>query len=111
MLTEDQKNKLRTRAADSGVDPDALIAEAEKITSASDQTGNAAPSPGSAPTDPPKLFQYHLPFVTVREVRQVWLGLTEAFPGDNRVAAEWAAEHGGGSSPVATPATPDTTAA
>lgn len=111
MLTEDQKNKLRTRAADVGVDPDALIAEAEKIGYVSNQAGNATPLPKSAPADPPKLFQYHLPFVTVREVRQVWLGLTEAFPGDDRVAAEWAAEHGGGSSPVAAPAPPDATAA
>jgi hypothetical protein len=36
---------------------------------------------------------YLLPFVTVAEVRQKFLGLTESFPGDKSVASDWATAH------------------
>lgn len=90
-LSAEQKAKLQAEAARRGIDPAKLIAAAERAIDA-DSAGPEARS--SAPGDPPKLFQYHLPFVTVREVRQKWLGLTESFPGDSAIASEWAAKHG-----------------
>lgn len=94
-LSEKQKELLRAEADKRGIDPDKLIAAAEREAGRSqDSTAPKAANVSAERAEPPKLFQYHLPFVTVREVRQVWLGLTDAFPGDNAIAAEWAAEHG-----------------
>lgn len=70
-------------ARSEGIDPQRLISVAER---------DNAPTQGK--NSEIKLFQYHLPFVKVREVRQ-YLGFTEAFPGDDEVAGDWAMKHGG----------------
>lgn len=99
-LSDIDKAKLRQVATDEGVDPAELIAEAERIGGA----GNAAPDvDGANKAEPkgaekgasqqPKLFMYLLPYVRVREVRQTFLGLTEAFPGDDEIASDWATAH------------------
>lgn len=88
-LTEEQKSKLREAAIERDVDPDALIAEAER-QSQSSETGTA-PSSGDKPTKTDKpLYMYHLPFVTVNEVRTIWLGLSPIAGGDE-YAAKFAA--------------------
>src|SRR3990167_4409972 len=82
---------LRAAADRDGVDADALVAAAETLPSPSaDGDGG-----GGETAETPKLFMYLLPFVRVREVRKIWLGLDEPFPGDNEVAAAWAAKFGG----------------
>ena len=88
-LSDQQKEALRKEAASRGVDANALIAEAESIQSSAPPDAKSAPS-----ADQPKLFMYLLSFVTVREVREHWLGLSESFPGDNEVASVWAAKQG-----------------
>ena len=95
-LSAEQKQALEAEAKKRGIDPAKLIAVAEKTVGSPDQ------KPGDATTgEKPKLFMYLLPFVTVREVRQNWLGLSDSFAGDSEVASKWAAEMGGGSpSPV-----------
>lgn len=99
-LSEEQKAELRAQAEAAGIDPARAIAAAESIAeaeSARDAPDDEKPKSAKAGAAPPaeelpKLFMYHLPFVRVREVRQRWLGLTEAFPGDDEVAAQWAAK-------------------
>lgn len=93
-LTSQQRAALEAAAKERGIDPAKLIAEAEAM-SGSDETSAKESEPSSA--EPPKLFMYLLPFVRVREVRKIWLKLEESFPGDDAVAAEWAAKFGGGS--------------
>ena len=83
-LTTNEEKELIAEAERSGVDPQRLIAVAKQLAD-----GNLAGP------DQPKLFKYLLPFVTVKEVRSRWLGLTDGFPGDATVAAEWAVKHGG----------------
>lgn len=87
MLTSSQRVRIEQEAASRGVDPDELIAEAEAVLAERDK-----PESGSKPgkTDLP-LYMYHLPFVTVNEVRTRWLGL-DAVAGGEQYAAEWAAE-------------------
>lgn len=97
-LSPEQRAALEAEADRRGVDRAALIREAEALVDGGseeqpDRGGNADTSPSG---EPPKLFMYLLPFVTVREVRQKWLGLTESFPGDNEVASKWALKMGGG---------------
>jgi hypothetical protein len=97
-LDPQQREALERAARENGVDPADLIKAAEE------ELAGAEPKPDGKPTtkdarggepassEPPKLFQYHLPFVRVREVRKVWLKLDEPFPGDEEIAAEWAAK-------------------
>lgn len=99
MLTPEQKAALAQVAEREGVDPQELVSAAERIVAA-DAGGGQKPAPATPGAEigksaPPKLFMYHLPFVTVKEVRQRWLGLTDSFAGDAAVASEWAADHGG----------------
>lgn len=97
-MTPDQEKELCAQATAAGLDADAVLAAAKRLENADT---SSAPS-----AEQPKLFQYHLPFVTVREVRSTWLGLTDPFPGDSEVAAVWAAKNGGGGGtpPPAAPA-------
>lgn len=90
MLSKDQVDLLRAEAVRRGIDPDALIAAAE------------SPQPSalaSSAKDKPNLFMYLLPFVTVNEVRTIWLEL-DPMAGGEQYAAEWAAKQ---SAPPATP--------
>jgi hypothetical protein len=89
-LTSKQRAALEAKAKEHGVDPARLIAEAEALSDPA-APGTKQKSSG----EQPKLYMYLLPFVRVREVREVWLGLGESFPGDEEVASEWAAKHGG----------------
>lgn len=93
MLTDKQRGALEAKAKERGVDPAKLIAEAEAIMSGG-KSVSTAPSddPGA---EKPKLFMYLLPFVTVREVRERWLGLMDSFPGGEEIASAWAAKQGG----------------
>lgn len=96
-LTSKQRRALEAKAKEAGISPRDLIAEAEAMSGGaptrSEESGDA---PDKAPSaEQPKLFMYLLPFVTVREVRSVWLGLTDSFPGDGQVASAWAAKQGG----------------
>lgn len=96
MLTSKQRVALEAKAKEAGVDPAKLIAEAEQLAGSGDETPDAKSKDSkSAPAaEQPKLFMYLLPFVTVREVREKWLGLTESFAGDDEVASSWAAKQG-----------------
>ena len=71
------------------------------------ESGAERKDTGAAPTatEPPKLFQYHLPFVLVRELRSKWLGLDERIADDDMLCGEFAVKHGGATAPVA-PETP-----
>lgn len=93
-LNDKQRALLESEAKRRGVDPAALIREAEKISaSRSVRSENTEDAPDK---EQPKLFMYLLPFVRVREVRKIWLGLDESFPGDDEIASAWAAKQGGG---------------
>lgn len=104
-LSKQQEEKVRAYAQANGLDEERLVQEASKVQDSDAgqvaQEGSTPNSggPPSSSTEKPKLFQYHLPFVTVKEVRQNWLGLTDPFPGDNEVAAEWSAKYEGSSEP------------
>lgn len=97
-LTSQQRAALEAKAREHGVDSAKLIAEAESMLQGDGKQTNA-----SAGAEQPKLFMYLLPFVTVREVRAVWLGLSDSFPGDSEIASAWAAKQGGNTSGGSTP--------
>jgi hypothetical protein len=92
-LTDKQREALEAKAKERGIDPAKLIAEAESTLSGSTASPKSRDA-ADATAEKPKLFMYLLPFVTVREVRENWLGLTDSFPGDGQVASTWAAKQG-----------------
>lgn len=89
-LTSDQRARLEIEAERRGIDADELIRAAESVASGSASSPASKPSKAAKSTDAP-LYMYHLPFVTVNEVRTVWLGL-DPVAGGEQYAAEWAAE-------------------
>ena len=109
MLTEDQKNKLRDAATERGVDADALISEAERQSqsqpTAKPGTGKPADA-ASVKADKP-LYMYHLPFVTVNEVRTIWLGLGPIAGGDEYAAKFAAAQTAGSTAPPSSGSDPN----
>lgn len=109
MLTKLEEAALRKRAEEQGIDPEEYLAAARAVdaeASAGDK-GGAAPKGAPGAAEPPKLFQYHLPFITVKELREKWLGLTEKIDDEDLPCGEWLAKHGGAlaGSPAAPPDT------
>lgn len=101
-LTSRQRAALEAKAKEAGVDPNKLIAEAESMLDSGEPDaagGSDAKPPGmSAKGEKPNLYMYHLPFVTVNEVRTIWLDLAPVAGGDE-YAGIWAAKQGGGKAP------------
>jgi hypothetical protein len=85
-LSPSDETILRAAAEREGVDADELIAAARDI-------GGKAAGGGQSQSQGPKLYMYLLPYLRVSEVRQVFLGLTDQFPGDGEIASDWAAQH------------------
>ena len=94
-LSDAQKTRLAAEAQKRGLDPAKLIAAAEKAAQAPATKADAAASTVEAP---PNLYMYHLPFVTVNEVRTIWLKLDE-IPGGDEFAGVWAAKQGASAKP------------
>jgi len=111
-LTPEQVEKVRAAAEEAGVDPERLLAVAQREHGAPEKDksgpngteGKPGGAGGAAPKERQQLYQYHLPFVTVREVRDYLrsggIVLDDAFAGDPRVAAAWAAETAGKAEPA-----------
>lgn len=94
-LSDKQRAMLEEEAKRRGIDPAKLIAAAERSTQSTTAATKAEVSSDEAP---PNLYMYHLPFVTVNEVRERWLKLPPVSGGE-QYAAEWAAQRGGTTKP------------
>jgi hypothetical protein len=100
-LTQAKKDLVRARALAEGIDPDAAVASVERMHDQAeseravmdgdegdeDEGTTTPPAPTKAPEDKP-LYQWHAPFVLVRELRER-LGLVERIPGDDLTCAEF----------------------
>jgi hypothetical protein len=87
-LTSAQRESLREAARETGASFEELVAAAEEELG---QDTPAAPKTAELP----KLFQYHLPYIRVRELRKIWLQLEERLPDDDMVSGKWLERHGG----------------
>ncbi len=92
MLTSKQKTALEAKAKEKGIDAAKLIAAAETLSAAGASADAKAPG-AAAKGEKPNLYMYHLPFVTVNEVREIWLDLPPVAGGDE-YAGVWAAKQG-----------------
>lgn len=101
-ITPEQKAKLEATAQSMDVSVDVLIEIAEdelsKRKPEDEQPDDAQgkPKPDDAkPAGEIKVFQYHLPFMTVAEVRKT-IGLApDGVPDASMVTGAWIAKHGG----------------
>jgi hypothetical protein len=92
-LSPEQLTALRAAAEGEGVDPDALIKAAE--SELEDEPDEKPESEGkSKPPAEAKIFQYHLPFLRVNELR-AFLGLPTDAPGGDQFCGQWLATNGG----------------
>jgi hypothetical protein len=98
-LTDKQRAALSAKADEIGVSADDLIAEAEAMSGQSNEAPGASGPVPSPKAEKPNLYMYLLPFVTVNEVRTVWLGLG-AVSGGDEYAGTWAAKQAGGIKPT-----------
>jgi hypothetical protein len=91
MLSPEQRQRIEAEANQRGIDPAKLIAAAEEELGG-EKPDKATSKPGDKSAGPavPPLYMYHLPFVTVNEVRERWLGLGPVAGGDE-YAAKFAA--------------------
>lgn len=89
MLSAEQTALIKAEAAKRRLPEKSLLQAAERIVSASD--GTVAKTANS---DTPKIFQYHLPFLRVHEIR-AFIGLTERIANDDMLCGEFMARFGG----------------
>jgi hypothetical protein len=93
-LTDKQRKALEAKAKEKGVDSAKLIAAAEALGQSGKEPSSDPKAPGAAAKgEKPNLYMYHLPFVTVNEVREIWLDL-EPVAGGEEFAGVWAAKQG-----------------
>lgn len=100
-LSPEQREKISELAEKLGVEEKTLLTMAEELQrETSDEVASPAARDDRGPaeiaesSEPPKIFQYHLPFLTVAEIRAS-IGMTGAVPDAGMLAGEWLARHGG----------------
>ena len=93
-LNDKQRAALEVKAKERGINSSKLIAAAEALESeGTAKTGDVKTPGAAAKGEKPNLYMYHLPFVTVNEVRTIWLDL-EPVTGGDEYAGVWAAKQG-----------------
>jgi hypothetical protein len=93
-LDPKREQAIRAEAERRGLDPDEAVKRA----------GGSAPAESAAEGGKPtneRLLIGHLPFIKVRELRSVWLGLDERIADDEMMCGEFAVKYGGGAAPAA----------
>lgn len=86
-LSDDTRKRIEAEAQRRGVDSKAAIAEAER--------GSGDPAKGGTRPTAERLLIGFLPFIKVRELRSMWLGLPERIPDDELTCGDYALKHGG----------------
>lgn len=97
MLSDEQKQRLREAAIREGVDPEALIAAAAEDPNDDNEDKPSRDAPAKATDGEVKIFAYHLPFLTVAEIRKsIGLG---PIADDGMPSGAWLAKHAGPAAP------------
>ena len=98
MLSDATKERLRAAAEENGIDPAEVIAEAEKRQASKAEPAKDNPTPDAAPLADRLLIGF-LPFITVNELRTIWLKLPPIKDGA-LMTGEFAIKYGGTPAPI-----------
>jgi hypothetical protein len=101
-LSAEQKARVEAEAKRRGVDPAAAIAEAEKRSGPEQSVSSDTSDPKAERPVADRLLIGFLPFIKVRELRSIWLGLDERIADDELTCAEYQVKHG-----ATAPSTPE----
>lgn len=95
------EDRIRAEARRRGVDENAAVDVARRSAS-SDSSGSepSAPASDGRPVAD-RLLVGFLPFIKVRELRALWLGLADRVVDDEMMCGDFAAKHGGSSASAA----------
>lgn len=98
--------RIEAEAKRRGISPTAALARAEGLSSASTGTAPTPPAPADdgTPARPvaDRLLIGFLPFIKVRELRALWLGLDDRIPDDEMTCGDYQVKHGGAAAAPAT---------
>lgn len=104
MLDPAAEKRVRAEAERRGIDPDEAAAEARRLADDGDEPSE---EPDDKPTSGRPTFERLLigvlPFIKVRELRSIWLGLDERVADDEMMCGDFAAKHGGGAAAAPAP--------
>lgn len=95
------RDRVVAEAKRRGADPQAALAAAERVA-----PKPKADAPSDAQSDKPaggdtsrpvadRMLIGFLPFIKVRELRELWLGLDDRIPDDELTCGDYQAKHGG----------------
>jgi hypothetical protein len=104
------EKRIRDEAAKRGADPGMALAEAERIRAKAAPVEKSDEKPETETTTHPvadRLLIGFLPFMKVRELRSIWLGLPERVQDDEMFCGDFAAKHGGAASAPAPDGAPE----
>ena len=89
------RERVIAEAKRRGVDPQAAIAAAEGVAPAAkpDAPNDQSSADGRPVAD--RLLIGFLPFIKVRELRSLWLGLDDRIPDDELTCGDYQIKHGG----------------
>jgi len=102
-LSDVTRKRIEAEARKRGLDPAEAIAQAESrgtspaTSPAKDPATPAGSADSNAPSRPiaERLLIGFLPFIKVRELRSLWLGLPDRIPDDELTCGEYSIKHGG----------------
>lgn len=89
------RERVIAEAKRRGVDPQAALTAAEKVAPKESAASSDKPSGDSSRPIVDRLLIGFLPFIKVRELRALWLGLDERIPDDEMTCGDYQAVHGG----------------
>lgn len=104
------EQRIRALAQQRGQDPDRAVAEAERVQSGGDSPDGEPAASGTATPGHPtfeRLLIGAFPYIKVRELRSIWLGLSERVEDDEMFCGDFAAKHGGGGGAATAPDAPE----
>lgn len=100
-LSAEQRERLRSAALAAGLGEDEVVKAAEAKVAGAGTNPKSADTPDTGPLAAERFLIGFLPYVTVREFREIVLGLSGEVPDSDMFTGEWLNIHGqtGGQAP------------
>ena len=94
-LDQATRDRVIAEAKRRGADPQTALAAAEKVAPKADAPSDKPTGGDASRPVADRLLIGFLPFIKVRELRELWLGLDDRIPDDEMTCGDYQAKHGG----------------